>query len=491
MRRLGRFPEPMASTPDPALAATLAWIEGAPGSSQPTVPIARRAARTPSVSTVRGYTRTVPNQLVRIGTGAPISPAFPEPAPETDPGVRNLFNEWQQGHTERIGAKQVELQLKIAKFLEQDFTIQMPVMAGQITYSQAMTAWSALSAALFAVDWKIKFELLIPALQDRVKAVHEQCLIKWHRNIEEIRNYLSYPVHPATMPDFLEDKDKLLINKLVKQNQPIQTWLSGLIVARNNHREAQRAALANPMVQQQPIQFDSGRTVTFGAGARRQPTEIQPELENLLNQFETPAPRHTAVQAAPPVFVHTPTVAARAAPVVSALENPRSFPIVEETMGDFDALMADAPEDEPEQENEYEGLYEGLGHAPGPEPVHLSPFPYVAARAMSPNPMHRQRIPAPPARAAPVRASPQPEPPAPQKVNKPLQSAKLRLLEKVEHFDGITNKDRKVWYGTWKQTAINAVCLRKSGSLFLGHILRSCQKTMSLPFLNSLRVCHR
>ena len=269
VRRMGRPQEPTANTPDPALAATIAWIEGAPGSSQPTVPIARRASRAPNVSAVRGYTRTVPNQLVRLGTNAPILPVSQEPAPESVPEVRCLFNEWQMAHTQQIGARQVELQLKIAKFLEQDFSIQLPVVAGQITYPQAMTAWSVLSAALFAVDTKVQFELLIPVLQDRVKAVHEQCLVKWHRNIQEIRKYLSYRVHPSTLPDFLEDKDKTLINRLAKQNQPIQTWLAELIAARNSHREAQRLALANPMVQQQPIQFNSGRTVTFGGGSKK------------------------------------------------------------------------------------------------------------------------------------------------------------------------------------------------------------------------------
>ena len=32
----------------------------------------------------------------------------------------------------------------------------------------------------------------------------------------------------------------------------------------------------------------------------------------------------------------------------------------------------------------------------------------------------------------------------------------MRLLDKLEHFDGVANKDWKGWYGTWKQTAIEA-----------------------------------
>ena len=40
-------------------------------------------------------------------------------------------------------------------------------------------------------------------------------------------------------------------------------------------------------------------------------------------------------------------------------------------------------------------------------------------------------------------------------------------MDKVEHFDGITNKDWKVWYGTWKQTAINAGLLEEEWLAFL------------------------
>ena len=76
VRQTRPFAEPVPRTPDAVLTAALAEIEAAPGSSQPTVPVARTAPR-PRTSTVSGYTRTnVPNEIVRIGTNTPISPVL-------------------------------------------------------------------------------------------------------------------------------------------------------------------------------------------------------------------------------------------------------------------------------------------------------------------------------------------------------------------------------------------------------------------------------
>ena len=157
-RRSRPFSEPIPGTSDSMLTAVLTEIESVPNSSQPIVPIRGRMAS----STVIGYTRTrIPSQIVEIGTEHPILPVQTAPVPEVDPEVRNLLAEWQEGQTECMSQKHAEMQVKVAKFLQQGFDMPMSVEQGQITYRQAIQAWSNLSAALAAMEAPVKIDLLV------------------------------------------------------------------------------------------------------------------------------------------------------------------------------------------------------------------------------------------------------------------------------------------------------------------------------------------